>query len=144
MDKPHKKLDLWNTAMELAVNIYQVTDSFPREERYSLTDQIRRAVSRSLWKNCCGTVEIQWPAHLGQQENTAQDAQTGRPARPQRAKRRRRTLRYVEPLSEARTPLADFFSILLAFQAMLPRELVGKQKRNSSTIFTWHKGRSAN
>jgi len=45
MDKPHKKLDLWNTAMELAVIIYQVTDSFPREERYSLTDQIRRAVS---------------------------------------------------------------------------------------------------
>ena len=26
----------------------------------------------------------------------------------------RRTLRYVEPLSEARTKLADFFSILLA------------------------------
>jgi CYTH domain-containing protein len=26
----------------------------------------------------------------------------------------RRTLRYVEPLSEARTMLADFFSILLA------------------------------
>ena len=25
----------------------------------------------------------------------------------------RRTLRYVEPLSEVRTPLADFFSILL-------------------------------
>jgi four helix bundle protein len=45
MDKSHKKLDLWNAAMELAVAIYQVTDSFPREERYSLTDQIRRAVS---------------------------------------------------------------------------------------------------
>ena len=26
----------------------------------------------------------------------------------------RRTLRYVEPLSDARTPLADFFNILLA------------------------------
>jgi hypothetical protein len=88
MDKPHKKLDLWNTAMELAVTIYQVTDSFPREERYSLTDQIRRAVFRSLRKNYCGTVDIQWSAHLGQQENTAQDAQKGRPARPQRAKRR--------------------------------------------------------
>ena len=25
----------------------------------------------------------------------------------------RRTLRYVEPLNDARTPLADFFSILL-------------------------------
>ena len=42
-----------------------------------------------------------------------QDAKKGRPARPQRAKRRRRTLRYVELLSEARTPLAAFFSILL-------------------------------
>ncbi|BFU90592.1 MAG: hypothetical protein NTAFB01_17790 [Nitrospira sp.] len=27
----------------------------------------------------------------------------------------RRTLRHVEPLSDARTPLADFFSILLGF-----------------------------
>ena len=27
----------------------------------------------------------------------------------------RRTLRYVEPLSDARTPLADFLSILLVF-----------------------------
>lgn len=45
MDKPHKKLDLWRAAMELAVTIYQVTDLFPREERYGLTDQIRRASS---------------------------------------------------------------------------------------------------
>jgi len=44
MDKPHKKLDLWNTAMDLAVTVYQVTDSFPKEERYCLTDQVRRAV----------------------------------------------------------------------------------------------------
>ena len=47
------------------------------------------------------------------------------PAQPWRAETRlvpskaaaseeaRRTLRYVEPLSDARTPLADFFSILL-------------------------------
>jgi four helix bundle protein len=30
--------------MELTVAVYQVTDSFPREERYNLTDQVRRAV----------------------------------------------------------------------------------------------------
>ena len=76
-----------------------------------LGDGKRRQFSR-LRKNYCGTVEIQWFARLGQQESTAQDAQKGRPARPQRAKRRRRTLRYVEPLSDARTPLAGFFSIL--------------------------------
>ena len=45
MGKPHKKLDLWNTAMELAVAVYKITELFPKEERCSLTDQIRRAVS---------------------------------------------------------------------------------------------------
>lgn len=45
MDKPHKKLDLWNAAMDLAITVYQVTDSFPREERYALTNQVRRAVA---------------------------------------------------------------------------------------------------
>ena len=30
-----------------------------------------------------------------------------------------RTLRYIEPLSEARTPLADFFSILLEYDGYL-------------------------
>lgn len=44
MDKPHKKLDLWNAGMDLAVTVYQVTDSFPREERYGLINQVRRAV----------------------------------------------------------------------------------------------------
>jgi hypothetical protein len=29
----------------------------------------------------------------------------------------RRTLRYVEPLNDARTPLADFFSILLVLSS---------------------------
>jgi len=42
-----------------------------------------------------------------------QDAQKVRPARPQRVKARGVPLRYVEGLNDARTPLADFFSILL-------------------------------
>ena len=41
-----------------------------------------------------------------------QDAQKDRPARPQRVKARGVPLRYVEGLNDARTPLADFFSIL--------------------------------
>jgi four helix bundle protein len=43
MDKPHKKLGLWNSAMVLAVDIYSAIDTVPKDERYSLTDQIRRA-----------------------------------------------------------------------------------------------------
>jgi four helix bundle protein len=43
MEKPHKKLDAWKLSMDLVVDIYQATDSFPSQEKYSLIDQIRRA-----------------------------------------------------------------------------------------------------
>lgn len=43
MEKPHKKLDAWKLSMDLVIDVYQTTDRFPRQERYSLTDQIRRA-----------------------------------------------------------------------------------------------------
>jgi hypothetical protein len=45
-------------------------------------------------------------------EPLKQDAQKGRSARPQRVKARGVPLRYVEGLNDARTTLADFFSIL--------------------------------
>jgi len=46
MEKPRKKLDLWKVAMEFVIQVYQVyevTDRFSKDERFSLTDQIRRA-----------------------------------------------------------------------------------------------------
>ena len=48
-----------------------------------------------------------------------QGAQKGCPARPQRVKSRGYPLGYVEGLNDARTLLADFFSILLGG---LPRD----------------------
>lgn len=44
MEKPHKKLDVWNAGMVLATETYKITGSFPREERFHLTDQIHRSV----------------------------------------------------------------------------------------------------
>jgi four helix bundle protein len=38
-----RELDVYKMAKVEARNIYQMTHSFPREERYSLTDQIRRS-----------------------------------------------------------------------------------------------------
>jgi four helix bundle protein len=37
-------LRVWQIAHELALSIYRLTQDFPREERYGLTSQIRRAV----------------------------------------------------------------------------------------------------
>ena len=65
------------------------------------------------------------------------------------SKEARRTLRYVEPLSEARTPLADFFSILLvgkaqgeetAEAAFFRSEETGKAKPDSFGTTGTHDG----
>jgi len=41
--KPHRNLMAWQKAMDLAVEIYRITKSFPNEELYGLTSQLRRA-----------------------------------------------------------------------------------------------------
>jgi four helix bundle protein len=41
--KDFKELKVWQKAYSLALDIYQATRSFPREEIYGLTSQMRRA-----------------------------------------------------------------------------------------------------
>ena len=41
--RPHEKLDLWKKAIEFVVTIYKVTDDFPKDEKFGLTSQLRRA-----------------------------------------------------------------------------------------------------
>ncbi len=46
----HEELEVYQLAMQAAMRIYELTKTFPREEIYSLTDQIRRS-SRSVCAN---------------------------------------------------------------------------------------------
>ena len=39
----YRNLRVWNTALSLALEVYQLTDSFPHAERFGLTSQVRRA-----------------------------------------------------------------------------------------------------
>ena len=41
---PFKNLIVWQKAMELVRVVYQLSKKFPADERYALTDQLRRAV----------------------------------------------------------------------------------------------------
>jgi len=41
--RSYRDLRVWNEAMELAAECYRVTRSFPREEVFGMTSQIRRA-----------------------------------------------------------------------------------------------------
>ena len=46
----HEELDVYKLAFGAAMRIFELSKSFPREERYALTDQIRRS-SRSVCSN---------------------------------------------------------------------------------------------
>jgi four helix bundle protein len=45
-----RDLIVYQKAYKLAMDIFELTNSFPKEEKYSLTDQIRRS-SRSITSN---------------------------------------------------------------------------------------------
>lgn len=41
----HKDLDVWKAGIDLVVVVYELTKSFPKEEIYGLTSQLRRAAT---------------------------------------------------------------------------------------------------
>jgi len=41
--RPHEKLDVWKKSVDFVVAIYKATERFPRDERFDLTSQLRRA-----------------------------------------------------------------------------------------------------
>jgi four helix bundle protein len=41
--RPHEKLDVWKKAIDFVIDVYKITEDFPKEEKFGLTSQIRRA-----------------------------------------------------------------------------------------------------
>lgn len=40
-----KKYDIWQLSHELVLNVYKISQSFPREEMFNITSQLRRAAT---------------------------------------------------------------------------------------------------
>ena len=78
--RSHKELEVYQLAFEAAMKIYELTKNFPKEEKYSLTDQIRRS-SRSVCSNLAeGFRKRKYPksfvAKLSDSEGEAAETQT--------------------------------------------------------------------
>lgn len=70
-----KDLEVYQLAYKLAMQIFDVSKTFPKEEKYSLTDQIRRA-SRSVCSNIAeGYRKRIYPNHFKSKMSDA-DAET--------------------------------------------------------------------
>ncbi|MEH2139057.1 four helix bundle protein [Nostoc sp.] len=78
--KDHKDLGIYKIAFETAMKIFELSKKFPVEERYSLTDQIRRS-SRSVCANMAEAwrkrrYEAAFVAKLNDCEAEASETQT--------------------------------------------------------------------
>ena len=60
----YEDLEVYKLALDLQQRIFSFTQSFPKEERYALTDQIRRA-SRAMGANIAEAwAKRHYPAHF--------------------------------------------------------------------------------
>ena len=58
----YKNLSVWQSAMDLAVFVYRTTSRYPVEERFNLTDQMRRAA-------------VSIPSNIAEERNRGSDVE---------------------------------------------------------------------
>lgn len=78
--RKHFDLDVFQSGFRAAMEIFELSKSFPKEETYSLTDQVRRS-SRSVCANLAEAwrkrrYEAAFIAKLGDSEAEAAETQT--------------------------------------------------------------------
>jgi four helix bundle protein len=78
--KTHRDLEVYVKAFDVAMRVFELTKAFPKEETYSLTDQIRRS-SRSVCANLAEAwrvrrYEASFVSKLTDSEREAAETQT--------------------------------------------------------------------
>ena len=77
--RPHQKLDLWRRAIESVVSIYRATERFPKEERFGLTSQVRRAavsIAANIAEGAARTSTKEFLQFLSVSQGSASEADT--------------------------------------------------------------------
>lgn len=67
MSKPHKKLIAWQKSLDLVEKIYELSRTFPREEIYGLSSQMRRAAisaPSNIAEGAAGRSSVQFRNYL--------------------------------------------------------------------------------
>ena len=77
--RPHEKLEVWKKAVDFVVEIYKLTEDFPREEKFGLTSQIRRAsisIPSNIAEGAARTSEKEFLYFLSNAQGSASEVST--------------------------------------------------------------------
>src|SRR5687767_7906170 len=77
--RPHQKLDLWRRAIEFVLAIYKLTERFPKEEKFGLTSQMRRAsvsIAANISEGAARTSVKEFMQFLSHSQGSASEVDT--------------------------------------------------------------------
>ena len=77
--RPHERLDLWKRSIDFVVAIYRLTDNFPKEEKFGLTSQLRRAavsVAANVAEGAAKTSTKDFRRYLSNSQGSASEIET--------------------------------------------------------------------
>jgi len=74
----YKDLKVWEKAHQFTLEVYEVTKTFPKEEVYSLTNQLRRAASSipaNIAEGCGKSTQAEFARYLNVSLGSANEAE---------------------------------------------------------------------
>ena len=77
--RTHEKLEVWKKSVDFVVEIYKVTEDFPKEEKFGLTSQIRRAsvsIPANIAEGAARTSEKEFLYFLSISQGSASEVST--------------------------------------------------------------------
>ena len=77
--RPHRNLEAWSKAVDFVVVVYRMTESFPKEEKFGLTSQIRRAavsIPANIAEGAGRTSDKEFAHFLSNAQGTASELET--------------------------------------------------------------------
>ena len=77
--RPHEKLEAWKKSIEATLTVYKVTERFPKEEKFGLTSQLRRAavsIPANIAEGAARTSGKEFCHFLSNAQGSASEAET--------------------------------------------------------------------
>jgi len=77
--RPHERLDVWKKSIDFVVALYKATERFPKDEKFGLTSQLRRAavsISANIAEGAARRTDKEFAYFLSNSQGSTSEVET--------------------------------------------------------------------